>query len=311
MKKNNKKIKGYLFLIPTYIILILTIILPLFYAFIHSKIIVNTSFETITLILTILFFIFLMFGIIETIFCIYDLYKNRKVSHDTRMMLYVLLFLLNIIIVPYYYHNYIVPKSKKKNKKDSFIIYVAFLVVLLALSAVTLTYSVKIYNSYEKEEKRKTKVQQEVKTVITSNNNLYDITFPLGYKRNIVSEYELYTSDDKRNMVLGSFLYETSNYEQKDGNAILDKQIEYLKENRNNIEVYKDKQTREVDNKSIITVELKGSSGDSGVTIYKLSTLTFNNDNSKIIYIIQTVLLDDYEKNNKELNEILDSVKLK
>ena len=311
MKNKKKKLKGYLFLVPTYVILILLIILPLFYSFIYSKMIDNGIFESITLMLTVLLFIFIVFGIFETFFCMYNLYKNKKINHNTKMFLYILLFFLNIIMVPYYYHNYMDSKKTKKEKKDYFFIYIVLVIVLLTFSIITLTYSIKISNNYKIEEERKEKIKQEVRTVISSKDNTFDMTFRLGFKRSNVSEYELYASDKERNLMTGAFLYETSNYEQKDANAILDKQIEYITQNRKNIKIYKEKNTRQVENKSIITIELKGNLDDSADTIYRLTTLTFNNDNSKVLYVIQTVLFDDYDQYINELDEIIDTINLK
>lgn len=310
MKKKEKKLKGYLFIVPTYIILILTIILPLFYALSYSKIITNNTFEIINIILTVLYLLFISFIIFETMFCIYDLYNNKKINHNKKMILYILIFILNIFIIPYYYNNYMLKKSKKE-KRDNYYVYLVSIIVLLVLSVTSSMYSVRIYNSYKSYQIKKQKELQNVRTQINSNNNAFDLTFKLGFVSDNISEYELYAYDKKRNLMTGAFLYETSNYEERDSDSILNKQVEYLKENKKNIEIYKDKSVRNKDNKSITTIELLGNSDDSASSIYRLSCISFNNDNSKILYIIQTVLLEDYKEYKEELDEIINSANLK
>ena len=310
MKKKEKKLKGYLFIVPTYLILILAILLPLFYSFIYSKLITKDLFEVITLALTVLMLVLCSFIIFEVIFCMYHLYNNQKVDHNRKMLLYILLFFLNVFIIPYYYYTYMVP-SNKKERRDNIYIYFVIIIILTVFSITSCIYSVSIYNSYRSYQIQKEKELKNVRTMFNSTNNNFDLTFKLGFEVETMSEYELYASDKKRNMMTGAFLYETANYEEKDANSILDKQVEYIKQNKKNVEVYKDKKSRTVDNKTIVTIDLLGNSSSSASSIYRLSCITFNNDNSKVLYVIETVLLEDYKKNKKELNEVLDSANLK
>ncbi len=310
MKKKKKKLKGYLFTVPSYLVFILLMILPVSYSLINTGFIDNNNFEVFILILSMFFLLLIFFGIFETIFCLVHLYNNNKIEHNKKMIMYVVIFFLNMLFIPYYYHNYMVSGTSKE-KRSNLTLYLVILISFFSLSIVSLMYAVSINNEYKVELKRREKISGEVRTYMAAKTGTYSLTFPVGFEKKDVSEYELYAINEKNNLIVGSFLYNTDDYEQKDANAILEKQVEYFKQNRKNIEVYKNKKETKYKDKAVLSIELSGNSDDSSSCIYRLNFIKFNGVDNKILYVLEIVLLNDYDKYDKEFKEIVKSASLK
>lgn len=312
MKKNKKRIRGVIFTLPTFISMILMCALPILFCMVHTKKINNNIFEIFLLGLVIIFVCAVLLGFLETVYCIIHVRDNKKIHSNTKLYWYIILFVLNIFIVPYYYYRYIL---KDKNLKNKTIIYTLIVLLFSVLSIYTTNKSINIYEKVKEdkilkklEEKRR---KEKIRNTFLAKDNKFEMSFKLGQKKQEVSEYDLYVKDSKKNIVTGAFIYDTSGFQEKTLDAVLNKQIEYIKSSKKNITVYKEKKTRKVDNKTILSTELKGKDDNSSECIYKLSTVSFEGNDKNIIYIIQVVIKNGRKDYIKEIDEIVDSVKLK
>lgn len=310
MKKEKKKQKGYLFLVPTFLCMFLMCILPLLFSLIRIGTIKNFAIKILILILVILFVIILLFTFLEAVFCVLDVYHNTKMKREKKLLWYFLLIFFNIFIVPYYY---IENNKKFKNKKyNQFLKYFYIFIVLTfsILSIITTKILINTHKIVEEKEIKKKKIQESVRNIFSSNDEKIQMSFKLGFERTDVSEYDLYAKNEKKNLVTGVFLYDINGYAEKTPDAILDKQIEYFKNNKKNAVMYKEKEVNNVADKTIHSVLLKAENEDNNC-IYKLSAISFSSNQNFIAYVIQVSLENQYDKYTEELNEILASLKLK
>lgn len=308
MKKKKKDIKGITFVLPTFLSMFFMCLLPVMYALIHSKKITYIFFEVLTLIFTLLFVIFLLFGFLQAVYCMLDAYKNKRVKKNIKLFWYIILFLLNIFIVPYYYYRFM--KKDKKFKKKS-MIYILILLLFSIISISTLNILVNSYETVKLEEKKKKEAKEKVRNIYSSNDGRISMTFKLGFKKLDVSEYDLYVRDSKRNLITGVFLYDITNFEEKTPEAVLNKQLEYLKSTRKDINIYKNQSINKIGNKNIYSISVEGKNEDSSDCIYKLSAISFDDNVNNIIYVLQVSINNDYKKYEKELDEIVNSIELR
>ena len=304
----KEKIKRYVFIIPSIVIMILMSLLPLMFCLIYTDKLKNLWFQYLVLALIIILIIFFIVGLIQTIYCMIHTYKNNKFSHNDKLKWYLLLFFFNILIMPCYYLKYI---KQIKNSRNKIIIYLLVIVVLCIVSVMTSIYSVVLFNDHVNKQKEIEKQREEVTNIIVSNGNKFEGTFKTGFKKENIAEYDLYVKDSKRNLITGAFFYDTINYEEKTLDAVLMKQVEYIKSTRKDVKVYKNKVDRTYNNKTISTIELSGKLDDTSDCIYKLSCITFDGNQNNILYVIQVVVKKDYSKYNNELTEIINSINLK
>lgn len=303
----KEKIKSYMFIMPSILVMLLMSILPLMFGMIYVDK-VKKGFEYLTLGLTIVVVFLVVVTLIQTVYCILNVYKNEKFSHNDKLKWYLLLFFLNIIIMPYYYLKHI---KEVTNYKKKSIIY--FIIVLLfgIVSVGTSIYSTILYNNHIEKQKEIERQKNEIRNIIPSNDNKFEASFKIGFKKSTVSDYDLYVKDSERNIITGMFFYDITNFAEKTNDAVLDKQAEYIKNTRKNVKVYKEKSVRTHNNKTISTIELSGKLDDTSECIYKLSTISFEGNKTNIIYVVQVLIKKDYSKYNDELIEIVDSINLK
>lgn len=304
----KEKIKKYRFMIPSLLFMIIMSILPLLFGLIYMDKVKNIIFEYFTLLLLIIEMILLIIVVVQIIFSILDVYKKVEFSHNDKLKWYLLLFFLNIFVLPYYELEY---KRKDNESRKKTLLYLVIILVLSVTSIFTSIYSTILFNEHVNKQKAIEKQKSEVRNIIVSNDNKFEMTFKLGFKKENVSEYDLYVKDNKRQLVTGAFFYDVNNYEEKDIDSVLLKQLEYIKSTRKDVSIYKDKVTRTYNNKTISTIEVLGKTDNTSDSIYKLSTISFEGNLNNIIYVIQVVSKKDYTKYNNELTEIINSINLK
>lgn len=309
MKKN---IKDYMFVVPTYLVLILMIVLPTLLSMIYTNKIKSDAFKIFTFVLVIITVMLILASIGEAIYLIFDVYKRKKMDSGEKLIWYLLLFCLNIFIAPYYYLKYVKKKTKnKKNTKKVNLLYPVTIIILCVIGTYTSMYSSVMYNNYIGEKEKQKQAKLDVTTIIPSNDNSFEITFKTGHKKEIVSEYDLYVKNTKKKIVTGAFLYDVSNYEEKTLDAVLNKQVEYIKNSKQDVKDYKETKTRSYNNKTIMSAYLSGKTENTSECIYVLSTISFEGKDNNIIYVIQIVPKQEYKNLKSELIEIVNSINLK
>lgn len=196
--------------------------------------------------------------------------------------------------------------SSKINMKYLFLVLPVILILLLII--VSSVFTINNDNNKTKE----TKKEEKVKTnIYTTKDNRVDFIFNEGFKKSEVGEYDLYVKDDKRQLIMGIFTYDLSNYEENTAKEILDKQVSYFLKTRNDMKVFKKEVIKEYDDKKITIVEYSGKTPDSADCVYLFSTLEFNNAPGYVIYSTNVIIKKHYEEYIKEVKDILKNAKLK
>jgi len=179
-----------------------------------------------------------------------------------------------------------------------FIILIPVFVVILFLLIAAL-----IPNKAAEVEKKKEK------EFITKDNRVVLKAYE-DFKQEDKGEYDLYLNKNKT-QILGLFTYYLSEYEENSSKEILDHQTNAFINTRKDMKIWKKEYKIEMDDKTITKVEYIGKTDKSSDCIYIFATIDFKADPNYVVYVNEVILKDDYENNIGEMNNILQSAKLK
>lgn len=184
------------------------------------------------------------------------------------------------------------------NKKWLYLIVIS--VILIPLIIVVI---LSIISSNKKED-----INIKNASYLTSDERVI-VTAKEDFKQKKVSDYDLYlTKNDKQ--IIGFFTYNLNEYEEKSSKEILDKQVEYFKNTRKDLKLFKKEKVISMDDKNITKVEYIGKNNNSTECIYILSVIDFKEDNNYVLYSNEVLLHKYYEENIGEMIDVLKNVKL-
>lgn len=143
----------------------------------------------------------------------------------------------------------------------------------------------------------------------TTKDNKVSFSISDEFTKKDTGEYDLYaTNKDKQ--IIGVFTYNLNEYEEKSSKQILDKQINYFKNTRKDMKLFKKESKIEMEDKIITRVEYSGKTSSSSDCVYIFSVIDFKNNNNYVVYVNEVILEDKYETNIGEMINILKSAKL-
>lgn len=272
--------------IKTYLPMILSILFFGVYSFLISVIlkgadeIINDSYMIIFIMLGIIILFF-----IEWICFVVHAARNKNLKD--KALWAVLIYLFNVFIIPYYNFKYAIGL---KNIKKNMIIYISLSIVAIIMGI--------IFPLSIKENVRVNKY--------FSHDKKFEFTLYGNYDQRNDSNYDMYASDNNRQIHIGAFINEKSN-SSITSDYILEYRKSWLFSTRNNVRLIESKKD-ELEDKIISSDVYYGEMGIAK-TIYKISTIEYIDENY-IIEVIQTTYHKDYDKVKKELEQILVDVKL-
>lgn len=213
--------------------------------------------------------------------------KSKEINNGLWI---VLLYMLNVFIIPYYNLKYI---CKANNVKIKTFLYA----ILLVLSCIVGFLFVK---------NQLVEISINTTTFKTLDERV-SFTTKDSYIKRVVGEYDLYFSDEYRQINTGVFTYDLDIYD-TNPNKVLSEQENYIIKTRDNVK-YIDGTSKTYNDKKITTHVYSGVSNDTEC-IYRFSTIEFNNDSNYFVYVIQITLASQYNNQKEELIEILESAEL-
>ena len=184
-----------------------------------------------------------------------------------------------------------------------------YLFVVVPLVLIILLICVSLISGTREDKKNGEKQKIEDVTYFTKDNRI-SYTFKGTFKKQDVGEYDLYVKDDDRQLIMGVFTYDLNNYEENTAIDVLNKQIEYFLKTRNDMVNVKQIETKDYDDKVISKIEYSGKTTDSSDCIYVFSVTEFKSNPGYIIYSTNVIIKKHYNDYIKEINNVLESIKL-
>lgn len=294
--------KSYYTLFPALLIIFVALI-PLMS--ILSDVVKLTSllFFIIKILYVVILFLILIVNVVLLFILIKELIKCNDISKGKKALLIILLVLFSLIVMPYIYHKYILKDIVKPNSLIIYFIAIVFLAFVFA-------FGYRVYNKKIYEEIQKQKELEMKRVTYSEKNNQFSFDFKTSYKQKEVGEYDLYVKDSKRNIVFTAFTYDTSRYEQKNIEEYLLKGVSDIENSKENAKIYKEKKLTELEDRKIYEIVYEGKSEKSDPCIYRISVIQFNSNQGLIEYVVTVTLKEDYPSLEKEINEIINSVKI-
>lgn len=238
------------------------------------------SIEIITLLLSML--LLFVIGIwIEIIYFIIRVIKIKEIKN--KVLVIFLIYILNVFYIPCFVLKNIYKDNKSKIKNIFYVIISIFLYILLAIIIFKVSFSEINYKQY------------------ISNDNVICITVPNNYNDINSGNYDMYFTKNKK-LNIGIFLYDDTG---ETAGEILNFQKIQLQQTRNDFKLMKT-DYKYKDGKTITTHFCEGKYNDIK-NYYCLSTITFDNKNNYVVYLIGISAEENYQK---EIENILDKLKL-
>lgn len=183
--------------------------------------------------------------------------------------------------IPCYYLKHVIKDTKYKLKNIIYIILSIILTITLIAWYLILEIEGTSYTTY------------------ISDDNVVSLKIPIDYYQDEVGEYDMYFFNDTVN--IGIFLYDNENYS---SHEILDDQANYLIKTRKNMKLINSN-----NNQNITTYTYSGNY-EGNENIYNLSVITFDKKPNYYVYVIEITLKENYKKNRKEMQKILEQISL-
>ncbi|MBP3920508.1 MAG: hypothetical protein J6D28_02970 [Bacilli bacterium] len=206
---------------------------------------------------------------------VYAIKNKHKIIHI------LLIYLLNMYYIPCYYLKHVIKDTKYKLKNIIYIILSIILTITLIAWYLILEIEGTSYTTY------------------ISDDNVVSLKIPIDYYQDEVGEYDMYFFNDTVN--IGIFLYDNENYS---SHEILDDQANYLIKTRKNMKLINSN-----NNQNITTYTYSGNY-EGNENIYNLSVITFDKKPNYYVYVIEITLKENYKKNRKEMQKILEQISL-
>ena len=294
--------KSYYTIFPA-LLMIFVALIPLMS--ILSDVVKLTSllFFIIKILYVVILFLLLIVNVVLLFLLMKEIVKCNDISKGKKTILLILLVLFSLIIMPYIYHKYILKDIVKPNSLIIYFIAIVFLAFVFA-------FGYRVYNKKINEEIQKQKELEAKRVTYIEKNNQFSFDFKTSYKQKEVGEYDLYVKDKKRNIVFTTFTYDTSRYEQKTIEEYLLKGVADIEATKENAKIYKEKKLTELEDKKVYEIVYEGKVEKSDPCIYRISVIQFNSNPELIEYVVTVSLKEDYPSLEKEINEIINSVKI-
>ncbi|MBR2603829.1 MAG: hypothetical protein IKE10_02240 [Bacilli bacterium] len=294
--------KSYYTIFPA-LLMIFVALIPLMS--ILSDVVKLTSllFFIIKILYVVILFLLLIVNVVLLFLLMKEIVKCNDISKGKKTILLILLVLFSLIVMPYIYHKYILKDIVKPNSLIIYFIAIVFLAFVFA-------FGYRVYNKKINEEIQKQKELEAKRVTYIEKNNQFSFDFKTSYKQKEVGEYDLYVKDKKRNIVFTTFTYDTSRYEQKTIEEYLLKGVADIEATKENAKIYKEKKLTELEDKKVYEIVYEGKVEKSDPCIYRISVIQFNSNPELIEYVVTVSLKEDYPSLEKEINEIINSVKI-
>ncbi len=154
---------------------------------------------------------------------------------------------------------------------------------------------------------KKEEVLKEVNYV--TKDNRVTFTFNENFTKKDLGEYDLYvTNNDKQ--IFGAFTYNLNEYEESSSKEILDNQINYFLNTRENMKLFKKETISQMEDKVITRIEYTGKSSESSDCVYVFAVIDFKADHNYVVYVNEVIIKKNYEGQIGEMINILESAKL-
>ena len=220
---------------------------------------------------------------IEIIYYIIHAIKHKEIKNNT--LCTALIYIFNIFYIPCYKMKNI-DKDKKYKKKN--IIYLIISITLYLVMFETMTiFAIKdsMYETYISKDKKVT------------------FKIPYDYYETTVGEYDAYFKSEKSN--IGVFLYDEKELTPEE---ILTHHEQEIITTRKNVKKIDSKEKKTL-TKTIKTETFEGTK-DNLENIYTFTIMTFKNNPNYKVYVIEITLKEDYNKEKKELNKIIENINI-
>ena len=287
---------------------LLSALYPLIKILIQIKNIQNLYFSFGVIFYLLLLVLTVVLDIVIIIYFIIYVIKN-----DVKLKpLWILLILvLNIFIIPFFYMKYV-------EKEKHIVIYTILYLLPILIYFCSFGLGMFVFNDLNTKKLAKEKEIEETRNYYTTKDEKTTFTFRYGYKKEDVGEYDLYVINRDKGIVFSAFTYNLIDYEQRSIDDYINKGIEDIKVDKKNFLEYGEREVIKAGNASITTVSYQGQAEvktknkvTTSSCIYKLSTITFDDDPNYLVYVIEVVTKASYDDNKDELIDILRSVSLK
>ena len=294
--------KIYYTLFPA-LLMILIALIPLMS--ILSDVVKLTSllFFIIKILYVVALFLLLIINVVLCFILGKTIYNDEELPKSKKISIIILIVLFSVIVMPYFYHKYVLKNIVKPNYLIIYFISIIFLTFVLL-------FGTSIYNKKIEEEKKRQQAKEDTRISYIEKNNMFSFDFKLGYKKSDVGEYDLYVKNKDKNVIFTEFTYDTNLYEQKTIEEYLLKGVSDIESSKKNAKIYKEKELKELEDRKVYTIIYEGKTDKSDTCIYKISVINFNSNPNIMVYTVTITLKEDYPKLEKELNEIIDSIKI-
>jgi len=287
---------------------LLSAVYPLIKILIQIKNFQNLYFSFGVIFYLLLLVLLVVLDIVITIYFIIYVIKN-----DIKLKpLWVLLILIfNIFIIPFFFMKYV-------EKEKHIVIYTVLYILPILIYFSAFGFGMYVFNDLNTKKLAKEKEIEETRNYYTTKDEKTTFTFRYGYKNEDVGEYDLYVINRDKGIVFSAFTYNLIDYEQRSIDDYLNKGVEDIKVNKKDFIEFSEREEIRGDNYLITTVSYQGQAEvktknkvSTSSCIYKLSTITFDNDPNYLVYVIEVVTKASYDEYKDELVDILKSVSLK
>jgi len=218
--------------------------------------------------------------------------KCEKFDLNKKIAWIIALYMLHIFVIPIYTYKYILEDKNFKIKSLIHIILSSFVILFTIICFIIL-----IFESFI-----------ELPTKYKTKDGLVEVTVEGGYEIRD-TDYDLYLTNESKQLTTAFFTYDLSiyNYTEDD---ILYYQISFFEKSRENFRLHKNVETIDLGNKKITYLEYLGTMEGYDESLYRFATVSFDEDESFILYAIQVIYPEAYDEYNDELFEILESAEM-
>lgn len=265
--------------------------------------ITSLLFFVIKILYVVILFLLLIINVVLVIKLIREIFNQIDLSISKKIGISILVLFFSVIVMPYIYHKYILKNTVRPNYL------IIYFISILFLSFVFL-FGSNIYIKKINEEKQKQIEIENKRVTYTDKNNIFSYDFKLNYKKSEVGEYDLYVKNEDKNVIFSEFTYDTTLYEQKTLEQYLLKGVSDIESTRKNAKIYKEKKLTELEDRNVYEILYEGNSDKSSECIYRITVISFKSKPNYVSYIVTVTLKDDYPSLKKEIDEIINSVKI-
>lgn len=249
------------------------------------------SFNISLLFATIGILLLLVIGVwVEIIYSIVHAVKQKEIKNNG--LCAIACYFLNIIYIPCYSLKYISKDKNYKKKNTIYLVVSILLFVFLIVLMVKLSFNLASNPKYADEY-----------VTYTSEDRAVSFKLPYNYFQIDIGEFDLYFKNAYTN--IGVFIYDDTDYT---ADQLLKYHEQQFLDNQGNM-ILIDSNTKSIKDKFIKTNVYEGIYNNNK-NIYKFSMVTFTKNPNYKIYVLESILKENYNSKMKELNIILENIDL-